>query len=173
MTKKHFHIYTASITLAALLCATPALADRGGKHGHGNSRDDDRQEERYERRYDRDDRYERDRDRDRDRIGISLSFGGSHREVIQDYYGQEFRQGHCPPGLAKKGNGCQPPGQARKWQRGQPLPRDVQYYPLPSDLMRRLPPPPAGHEYVRVASDILMIAVGTAMVVDAIQDIGR
>jgi len=56
---------------------------------------------------------------------------------------------------------------------GRPLPRDVQYYPLPRDLMGRLPPPPAGHEYVRVAGDILMIAIGTSMVVDAIQDIGR
>jgi len=24
----------------------------------------------------------------------------------------------CPPGLAKKNNGCMPPGQAKKWQRG-------------------------------------------------------
>jgi Ni/Co efflux regulator RcnB len=33
--------------------------------------------------------------------------------------------------------------------------------------------PPAGHRYVRVAADILLIAVGTGMVVDAIEDIGR
>lgn len=25
----------------------------------------------------------------------------------------------CPPGLAKKHNGCMPPGQAKKWQRGE------------------------------------------------------
>ena len=28
-------------------------------------------------------------------------------------------QGGCPPGLAKKNNGCMPPGQARKLARGQ------------------------------------------------------
>jgi len=33
--------------------------------------------------------------------------------------------------------------------------------------------PPAGYKYVRVATDILLIAVGTSLVVDAIQDLGR
>jgi Ni/Co efflux regulator RcnB len=33
--------------------------------------------------------------------------------------------------------------------------------------------PPSGYRYVRVASDILLIAAGTGMVVDAIQDLGR
>jgi len=33
--------------------------------------------------------------------------------------------------------------------------------------------PPSGYRYVRVASDILLMAVGTRMVVDAIQDLGR
>jgi hypothetical protein len=32
---------------------------------------------------------------------------------------------------------------------------------------------PAGHGDVRVAGDILLIAVGTSIVVDAIQDLGR
>lgn len=31
--------------------------------------------------------------------------------------------------------------------------------------------PPSGYRYVRVASDILLIAVGSSMVVDAIQDL--
>jgi len=33
--------------------------------------------------------------------------------------------------------------------------------------------PPAGYRYVRVAADILLIAVGTRMVADAITDLGR
>lgn len=93
--------------------------------------------------------------------------------VVRDYYAQEFRGGNCPPGLAKKNNGCMPPGQAKKWSKGHPLPRDVVYYDLPSQLVVRLGAPPAGHKYVRVASDILLIAVGTSMVVDAITDLGR
>ncbi len=66
-----------------------------------------------------------------------------------------------------------PPGQAKKWRTGRPLPRDVIYYDVPQRLVVQLGVPPAGHKYVRVASDILLIAVGTAMVVDAIDDLGR
>jgi Ni/Co efflux regulator RcnB len=100
-------------------------------------------------------------------------FGDRQQVVVRDYYAQEFRGGKCPPGLAKKNNGCMPPGQAKKWNRGRPLPGDVVYYDLPPQLVVRLGQPPAGHKYVRVASDILLIAVGTSMVVDAITDLGR
>jgi hypothetical protein len=66
-----------------------------------------------------------------------------------------------------------PPGQAKKWRYGRPLPRDVIYYEVPHELVVRLPPAPPGHRYVRVAADILLIAVGTAIVMDAIEDLGR
>ncbi len=33
--------------------------------------------------------------------------------------------------------------------------------------------PPAGYKYVRVANDILLIAIGTSIVVDAIEDLMR
>ena len=89
------------------------------------------------------------------------------------YYGDRFRAGDCPPGLAKKRNGCMPPGQAKKWRIGAPLPRDVVYYPVPDAISIRLGVPPAGHKYVRVATDILLIAIGTGIVVDAIEDLGR
>ena len=56
---------------------------------------------------------------------------------------------------------------------GQPLPAGVVYYTLPGPLLVSLGPPPAGHRYVRVATDILLIAIGTGMVVDAIEDIVR
>ncbi|MGA8879355.1 MAG: RcnB family protein, partial [Azonexus sp.] len=85
----------------------------------------------------------------------------------------QFRSGHCPPGLAKKGNGCMPPGQAKKWRKGQPLPQGVAYYELPHDLVYRMPPPPPRHRYVRVGSDILLLSIGSGIVVDAMIDIGR
>ncbi len=103
---------------------------------------------------------------------VNVYFGDSQRAVVRDYYGKEGRQGKCPPGLAKKHNGCVPPGQARKWAKGRPLPRDVVYYPVPQSVVVELGVPPSGHRYVRVAGDILMIAIGTGMVVDAIQDLG-
>ena len=56
---------------------------------------------------------------------------------------------------------------------GQPLPREVIFYDVPRPLVRQLGAPPSGHRYVRVAADILLITAGTAMVVDAVQDLGR
>jgi len=95
------------------------------------------------------------------------------RAATHEYYDQQFRSGRCPPGLAKKHNGCMPPGQAKKWSVGQPLPRDVTYYEVPSALVVQFGSPPAGYRYVRVANDILLIALGTRMVTDAIQNLGR
>jgi hypothetical protein len=105
--------------------------------------------------------------------GAEQYFSDRHRVVVHEYYGEAFRSGRCPPGLAKKNNGCMPPGQAKKWRVGQPLPRDVVYYQVPQDLIVRLGPAPSGHRYVRVAGDILLITVGAAIVVDALQNLGR
>ncbi len=102
---------------------------------------------------------------------VNIRFGDEQRRAVREYYATGPRAGQCPPGLAKKNNGCLPPGQAKAWQIGQPLPRGVVVYPLPRDLERRLGPPPAGYQYVRVAADILMIAVGTSMVIDAIESL--
>jgi hypothetical protein len=49
--------------------------------------------------------------------------------------------GGCPPGLAKKNNGCMPPGQARKLSRGQRYVNGYgslyTYNRIPSDVRRR------------------------------------
>jgi Ni/Co efflux regulator RcnB len=148
--------------LTAALAAGPALADKGGK-GHGNKGSNGNPHD--------DDYYKYD-DR-RGGTSIDIRFGYDDRRIVHDYYGGSYRGGHCPPGLAKKGNGCMPPGQAKKWAVGRPLPADVRYYPLPRDLEVRLRPPPPGYRYVQVAGDVLMIAVGTAMVVDALTDLMR
>lgn len=100
-------------------------------------------------------------------------FQDNQRTVVRTYYTEQYRVGRCPPGLAKKNNGCMPPGQARKWAVGQPLPREVVYYSVPAPVVVQLGPPPSGHRYVRVATDILLMAIGTRMVVDAINDLGR
>ncbi|MBI3709878.1 MAG: hypothetical protein HY246_19700 [Proteobacteria bacterium] len=53
------------------------------------------------------------------------------------------------------------------------MPRDVVFYEVPTTLVVKIGLPPAGYRYVRVANDILMLAVGTGMVLDAIKDLGR
>src|SRR5689334_19826765 len=76
----------------------------------------------------------------------SHSSGGQQGYVVSDrdrnttysYYRTEYSAGRCPPGLAKKDNGCLPPGQAKKqWEMGRPLPREVYYEELPPTLMRQ------------------------------------
>lgn len=94
------------------------------------------------------------------------------RNAVYSYYRNEYAAGNCPPSLAKKNNGCLPPGQAKKmWAIGQPLPPDLIYYPLPGGLLGQLTPPPVGYEYVRVANDILLMAVGTRMIAGALADL--
>jgi hypothetical protein len=95
------------------------------------------------------------------------------RGAIYGYYRPLYAAGNCPPGLAKKNNGCLPPGQAKKlWVVGQPLAAGVVYYPLPGPLLAQLTPAPAGYQYVRVANDILMMAVGTRLIAGAVADLG-
>lgn len=106
-------------------------------------------------------------------VNVGSYFGDSQRAVVRDYYEPRIKAGSCPPGLAKKNNGCLPPGQAKKWQVGRSLPADVVYHSIPNSVLVQLGVPPAGHKYVRVAADILLIAVGTNMVIDAIVDLGR
>ena len=144
-----------ALVIAGTLGAAPAFADKPESAGKGKGKNkENRDQVRHSQRGD-------------------SHFGDRQHVVVRDYYTQEFRGGNCPPGLAKKNNGCMPPGQAKKWNKGRPLPRDVVYYDVPQQLVLRLGPPPSGHKYVRVASDILLIAIGTSMVVDAITDLGR
>jgi Ni/Co efflux regulator RcnB len=156
--------------LALALASGPVLADKPdwagggkGKHDkhekHGKHDDDDRGgDHRHERREAR----------------VGGYFNDHDRQVTRVYYVEQERHGHCPPGLAKKNNGCMPPGQAKKvYMVGQPLPTSVVYYPVPQQVLVQLPPPPPQHKYVRVAGDILLIAVGSSMVIDAMNDLTR
>ena len=143
--------------------------DGDSRDVRGDNRDRDGDRDRNQ-RHDRDDDYRYGRDGG-PRAGAY--FTERHREVVRSYYGDRYQAGSCPPGLAKKHNGCMPPGQAKKWRVGYPLPRDVRYYDAPGDIVLRFGIPPEGHRYVRVAADILLIAVGTGMVVDALEDLNR
>lgn len=101
-------------------------------------------------------------------------FGETQRAAVNGWYLEQIKAGHCPPGLAKKNNGCLPPGQAKKlWEIGQPLPREVTFYDLPPALVAELGPPLAGYRYARVANDVLLLAIGSGMVVDAITNLGQ
>ncbi|MFZ9552549.1 MAG: hypothetical protein ACO27R_11705 [Hylemonella sp.] len=72
-----------------------------------------------------------------------------------DYYQQRQKQGYPSP------------------QPGVTVDIRIGSYPIEPAVRGRLGPPPAGHEFIRIASDILLIAIGTGMVIDAIEDLGR
>lgn len=161
-----------TLLVAGMLAAGPALAEKPSWAGGGKNDKKDKHEK-SEKGQARDKGKRADHDDDRRGGRVVTHFADQHRVVIREYYGEQFRTGKCPPGLAKKNNGCMPPGQAKKWQIGRPLPHDVIFYDLPPAVIVKLGRPPAGYRYVRVAADILLIAVGTSMVVDAIQDLSR
>ena len=94
------------------------------------------------------------------------------RRTVYSYYRTEYVAGSCPPGLAKKNNGCLPPGQARKvWAVGQPLPPAIVYYPLPTTLVTQLSPPPPGYGYVQVDNDVVLMELGNRMIIDIVADL--
>lgn len=122
-------------------------ADHGHDHGHGHGKKHD--EKRHTNYFDQ-----------------------NRSKQISDYYSTKVKKsGHCPPGLAKKNNACQAPGQVKKWAKGQPLPADVIYYNLPRNLLYELGNTPAGQKVVRVGEDILLINAVTGLVIDAIEHV--
>ena len=153
-------ISIALLTVASLALAGSAFAqkDKDDKPGHGKGGPPSAQQPSSSR----------------------SSSGGQQGYVVSDrdrnttysYYRSEYNAGRCPPGLAKKDNGCMPPGLAKKqWEVGRPLPREVYYEELPPMLVRQLSPAPAGYQYVRVANDVLMMAVGTRLIAGAVADL--
>ena len=153
-------ISIALLTVASLALAGSAFAqkDKDDKPGHGKGGPPSAQQPSSSR----------------------SSSGGQQGYVVSDrdrnttysYYRAEYNAGRCPPGLAKKDNGCMPPGLAKKqWEVGRPLPREVYYEELPPMLVRQLSPAPAGYQYVRVANDVLMMAVGTRLIAGAVADL--
>ena len=186
-------LVAGAIALNPLTGAYPAWAGEGGKKqdddqregkgkGKGHDKKAERGPEKGERGAERGGkgRDHRDRDEVRRAEPVRGASGPGHRVfedrqrvVVHEYYVTEYRAGRCPPGLAKKNNGCMPPGQAKKWHVGHALPRDVIFYDLPPALIVQIGAPPPGYRYVRVAADILLIAIGTGLVIEAIADLGR
>jgi len=163
--------YLLAFVFAGMLAAGSAIADKPSRDGGDG--DGDKKSKHENRKDEQRGGDDKPRDYAESKIRKGEYFDDNRRAAAHDYYHEQIRSGHCPPGLAKKRNGCMPPGQARKWTTGRPLPRDVIFYDVPPVLIVKIGPPPAGHRYVRVATDILLIAIGTGMVVDAIEDLGK
>jgi len=162
-----------SLFLAGAVASGSAFADKpssAGKGGGGKHSQDDRQDRRGEAGRDPGQGQFQNQEV---RANGDVHFNDQHRGVAHDYYSQQFQSGRCPPGLAKKHNGCLPPGQAKKqYVVGQALPRNVTYYNVPPALISQFPPAPAGYRYVRVENDVLLMSPRTRMVADALRNLG-
>jgi Ni/Co efflux regulator RcnB len=110
-------------------------------------------------------------------------FEERHRHIVREYYQRESHAGRYPPGWERRDDRrwdhwkyrdhghVNQHGHFKPWRMGYPLHYQVVYYEVPVQVLRRLGPPPRGHRYVQVAGDILLIAIGSALVVDALEDL--
>lgn len=160
---KHGMIAFMATGLVMGAFASIALADKGGK---GNGKPEHAQEQHEDRGDGRGDDRGHDGRHGNDDL-VSILIGDKDRRVLNDYLNRNYRK-DCPPGLAKKNNGCLPPGIAKKYRIGYPLPDDVRFMPLPRDLRDLLSPPPRGYQYVQVDKDILLISEASKKVIDAV-----
>jgi hypothetical protein len=105
---------------------------------------------------------------------VTVVFSDTQREAARSYFVTQYGRGNCPPGLAKKNNGCLPPGQAKKrYVVGHSLPYGIVVGELPVELSRRIGPAPAGYRYGILDGDLVKLAVGTMLVADVIEGLIR
>jgi Ni/Co efflux regulator RcnB len=181
---RHFHFASrfVALAIASLFIAAPSLADKDNDHGKGNKHGDkqaqkfEKHAEKQERKADKQEakrEKKAEKHRDRDDVRVGQYFNDNQRQAARTYYTQQYGDGRrCPPGLAKKNNGCMPPGQVR-YTVGQPLPRTVTVYQVPQPVIVQLPVAPPGYRYVRVGNDILLVSPQSQLVVDAIAGLLR
>jgi hypothetical protein len=97
------------------------------------------------------------------------------RDAAYGYYRDEIAAGRCPAPLVRKGKECSAPPApaARSWKLDQPLPDGVKAEAPAAGLIAKLSPSPAGHQYLRVDTDILVVGLGTRNVAALVVDLSR
>jgi Ni/Co efflux regulator RcnB len=129
----------AAATAAVLILAIPAAASAKPGHGNGDHGDHGRGHDKHE--------------------VMKYKHGKGHHASPVRYAG-------TPPGLAKKPYGM-PPGQVKKWRRGERLPSQyytqTRYY-VTNPTVVHLSPPPAGYRWVRVDDNYYLAQTQTGMV---------
>ena len=174
MTRLTFTQRIAALALASLFVASPAFAkgDKDDDHGNGKGKHAQKYEEKAEKRERKEQEKFEKKASKRDVIVIQQGtyLNDQQRTYVREYYTRNYGNGkRCPPGLAKKNNGCMPPGQVRNWVVGQPVPRGVTIYTVPQPVIRQLPPAPYGYRYVLIGGDVVLVQQQNNLIVDIIQ----
>jgi Ni/Co efflux regulator RcnB len=170
-----------ALAIASAFIAAPAFA-QGQGHGGGKDKHEEKAEKKAGKHAEKAQKHankaehkaeKRAEKRHREEIKHGAYFNDQQRTYVREYYTQHYggNARRCPPGLAKKNNGCMPPGQARKWDVGQRIPSGVTVYSVPQPVIVHLPPAPYGYRYVRLGGDIVLVQIQTNLIVDIIHAI--
>lgn len=97
------------------------------------------------------------------------------RDATYAYYRDEIAAGRCPAPLVRKDKACGAPAApaTRAWKLDQPLADSVKTDAPPPGLIAKLSPSPAGHQYMRIDTDIVIIGIGTRNVAALVVDLSR
>ena len=95
-----------------------------------------------------------------------------HSQDRQTGYRQQRFSGACAPGLAKKNNGCLPPGQAKKMAMGSRLPDYLSRYNVPAQYQDRYRDS-QDYSYRYEDQNIYRVNRGTGLIDQIISVLGR
>ncbi len=166
----HSHRLVA-LAIASLFMAGSSFAKNDDGDGHGKDKHKDKGHGKHAEVHKAKPNKEQQHavQRQRQEIRPGSYFNDQQRTYARQYYTQNYGHGrNCPPGLAKKHNGCMPPGQARNWSVGQPVPRGVTVYSVAPPVLLHLPPAPYGYRYARIGGDIVLVQQQNNLIVDII-----
>lgn len=143
---KRLLLSTPAVALFAVLATASVLA-QGNSQGHGKGNP-----------------------HNNDRGSISIAFGIHDREIIRDFYRDQYS--NLPPGLAKRG-GNLPPGLQKHLERDGTLPPGLQkrVAPFPAELEARLPRLPGSYRRVILGQIAIILDRRTQRIMDIIQDV--
>ena len=172
MTNSKNSLRIVALAIASLLMAGTAIAKKDGEdHEKGGNKHGQKHEDKREKREDKAEKREyKAEKRQREDIKQGAYFNDQQRTLVREYYTTTYSNSkRCPPGLAKKNNGCLPPGQVQDLVVGQPVPRNVTIYQVAQPVIRKLPPAPVGYRYERIGGDIVLVQQENNIVVDIIK----
>ena len=168
MTNSKNSLRIVALAIASLLMAGSAIAkkdgdenDKGNKHSQKHEKQEEKAEKKAEKRAEK---------QHREDIKQGAYFNDQQRILVREYYTTRYSNNkRCPPGLAKKNNGCLPPGQVQDLVVGQPVPKNVTVYQVAQPVIRKLPPAPVGYRYERIGGDIVLVQQENNIIVDIIK----
>ncbi|HSV82287.1 MAG TPA: hypothetical protein VLK85_24100 [Ramlibacter sp.] len=92
-----------------------------------------------------------------------------HRKAVQAWLARNQGAGKpCLAGWARHGSRCVAPSGTPAWRIGVAVPSGARLDHVPPGLLASLPPAPPGNAYALVSGDIVLMASGSRIVVDAV-----